>query len=96
MTHADSRHDRTVLTRKDVAVLEGTGPASIAGTAPMRVSALHSRTVARLGVPFRSAARDGGGLIHAVGRSRPPFARWRCNAQELLFGPAKEGRHPDG
>ena len=55
-------------------VLEGTGLASIAGTAPMRVNALHSQAVDRLGTGLRIAARDGGGMIQAVERSSTPFA----------------------
>jgi putative glutamine amidotransferase len=61
--YADSRYHRTILPRKDVAVLEGTGLARLAGTAPMRVNALHSQAVDRLGTGLRVAARDGGGMI---------------------------------
>ena len=72
--YADSRHYRTILPRKDVSVLEGTGLAGLAGTAPMRVNALHSQAVDRLGQGLVIAARDDGGMIQAVERSTPPFA----------------------
>jgi putative glutamine amidotransferase len=72
--YADSRYHRTILPRKDVTVLGGTGLARLAGTAPMRVNALHSQAVDRLGTGLRVAARDGGGMIQAVERSTPPFA----------------------
>ena len=72
--YANSRHYRTILPRKDVAVLDGTGLASIAGTAPMRVNALHSQAVDRLGTDLRIVARDGGGMIQAIERDRAPFA----------------------
>lgn len=72
--YADSRYFRTILPRKDVTVLEGTGLAALAGTAPMRVNALHSQAVDRLGTGLRVAARDDGGMIQAVERSTPPFA----------------------
>ena len=72
--YADSRYYRTILPRKDVTVLDGTGLARLAGTAPMRVNALHSQAVDRLGTGLRVAARDDGGMIQAVERSTPPFA----------------------
>lgn len=72
--YADSRYYRTILPRKDVTVLDGTGLAALAGTAPMRVNALHSQAVDRLGTGLRVAARDDGGMIQAVERSTPPFA----------------------
>ena len=46
----------------------------LAGTAPMRVNALHSQAVDRLGQGLVIAARDDGGMIQAVERSTPPFA----------------------
>lgn len=72
--YTDSRQYRTILPRKDVTVLDGTGLAAIAGTAPMRVNALHRQAVDRLGDGLRVAARDDGGMVQAIERSAPPFA----------------------
>jgi putative glutamine amidotransferase len=72
--YADSREYRTILPRKDVSVLEKTALAGIAGTAPMRVNALHSQAVDRLGADLQVAARDEGGMVQAIERTRPPFA----------------------
>ena len=72
--YADSRRYRTILPRKRVQVLKGTGLATIAGTAPMRVNALHSQAVDRLGDGLRVAARDQGGMVQALERGTPPFA----------------------
>lgn len=72
--YTDSRHYSTILPRKTVSVLEQTGLARIAGTAPMAVNALHSQAVDRLGSGLRVAARDEGGMIQAIERIDPPFA----------------------
>lgn len=72
--YSDSRQYRTILPRKHVSVLPETGLARIAGTAPMRVNALHSQAVDRLGDGLRVAARDDGGMVQAIERSAPPFA----------------------
>lgn len=72
--YTDSHHFRTILPRKTVSVLPDTGLARIAGTAPMRVNALHSQAVDRLGDGMRVAARDEGGMIQAIERITPPFA----------------------
>ncbi len=72
--YTNSRQYRTILPRKDVTVLDGTGLATISGTAPMRVNALHTQAVDRLGDGLRVAARDGGGMVQAIERSAPPFA----------------------
>jgi putative glutamine amidotransferase len=72
--YADSRQYRTILPRKTVSVLQGTGLARISGTAPMRVNALHSQAVDRLGNGLRVAARDEGGMVQAIERTAPPFA----------------------
>ncbi|MFU8863804.1 MAG: gamma-glutamyl-gamma-aminobutyrate hydrolase family protein [Rhodobacterales bacterium] len=72
--YTDSRQYSTILPRKTVSVLAQTGLAKIAGTAPMRVNALHSQAVDRLGSGLRVAARDEGGMIQAIERTEPPFA----------------------
>ena len=71
--HATSRHYKTILPRKTVTVEEGTHLASLAGLEPMRVNALHSQSVDRLGRGLRVAARDEGGMVQAVERVDAPF-----------------------
>jgi len=73
-TYAASDHIRTVLPRKTVDIVPGTRLAKLAGNAPMKVNALHSQAVDRLGDGLRVAARDGGGMIQAVERVADPFA----------------------
>ncbi|OWU86259.1 glutamine amidotransferase [Oceanicola sp. 22II-s10i] len=73
-THTDSRRYKTILPRKTVQVMAGTRLADLAGTAPMKVNALHSQAVQRLGNGLRIAARDEGGMIQAVERDRDPWA----------------------
>ncbi|NIZ07827.1 gamma-glutamyl-gamma-aminobutyrate hydrolase family protein [Pseudooceanicola sp. HF7] len=69
-----SRRYRTVLPRRRIAVCKETHLARIAGTQPMRVNALHSQAVDRLGDGLRIAARDEAGMIQAVERISDPFA----------------------
>ena len=69
-----SRFRWTVLPRKSVQVQPGTLLAQVSGIAPMRVNALHTQAVDRLGEGLRIAAHDEGGMIQAIERTRPPFA----------------------
>ncbi len=69
-----SRFRWTVLPRKTVAVDDDTLLARIAGRQTMRVNALHTQAVDRLGVGLRVAARDEGGMVQAIERVTPPFA----------------------
>ncbi|MFC7704694.1 gamma-glutamyl-gamma-aminobutyrate hydrolase family protein [Plastorhodobacter daqingensis] len=73
-SHQDSRRYRTILPRKRVMLRPGTRLHAIAGAAPMRVNALHSQAVARLGHALQVAARDEGGMIQAIERTSDPFA----------------------
>ncbi|QPM90425.1 gamma-glutamyl-gamma-aminobutyrate hydrolase family protein [Pseudooceanicola algae] len=70
----ESRKYRTILPRRRIAVDEGTHLARIAGMSPMRVNALHSQAVDRLGDGLRVAARDEAGMVQAVERIEDPFA----------------------
>ncbi len=70
----DSRFRRTILPRKTVQVIPDSLLARVAGTARMRVNALHTQAVDRLGPDLRVAARDEGGMIQAIERSVDPFA----------------------
>jgi len=63
----------TVLPKKTLQVMPGTELGRIAGFAPMRVNALHSQAVDRLGDGLRVAARDRGGMVQAVERPAGPF-----------------------
>lgn len=72
--YADSPRYTTILPRKDVRVIDDTMLAELAGTEPMRVNALHSQAVDRLGDGLRVAARDTGGMIQAIEKKDPPFA----------------------
>jgi putative glutamine amidotransferase len=58
----------TVLPKKDVTVVPDTKLAEIAGPEPMRVNALHSQAVDKLGEGLHVAATDMGGMIQAVER----------------------------
>jgi putative glutamine amidotransferase len=66
--HEDSDRFWTVLPKKNVTVTPNTRLAKIAGTEPMRVNALHSQAVDRLGDGLHVAATDSGGMIQAVER----------------------------
>ena len=72
--YRDSRHMRTILPRKTVLVEADTRLAELSGTEPMRVNALHTQAVDRLGTGLRVAARDDGGMVQAVERLSDPFA----------------------
>ncbi|MBC7131527.1 MAG: gamma-glutamyl-gamma-aminobutyrate hydrolase family protein [Roseovarius sp.] len=73
-TYAASDHMRTILPRKRVYPVAGTRLARLAGAAPMKVNALHSQAVDRLGEGLRVAARDQGGMVQAIERVAEPFA----------------------
>ncbi len=72
--YADSRFMRTVLPRKSIQVVQGTLLSVLAGTEAMRVNALHTQAVDRLGTDLRVAAVDSGGMIQAIERVTEPFA----------------------
>lgn len=88
--HPGSRFVRTILPRKQVRVTPGTLLARIAGTAPMRVNALHRQAVERLGAGLRVAARDEGGMIQAVERAEGAFALGVQWHPEHLFYAARQ------
>ncbi|WP_407494230.1 gamma-glutamyl-gamma-aminobutyrate hydrolase family protein [Pseudooceanicola sp. MF1-13] len=73
-TYSDSRYYRTVLPRKTVRVLPDTRLIEHTGADPMKVNALHSQAVNKLGEGLRVAARDSGGMIQAIERVSDPFA----------------------
>lgn len=73
-TYQASDHIRTVLPRKTVHPEPGTRFATLSGIDPMKVNALHTQAVNRLGTGLRVAARDQGGMIQAIERVEDPFA----------------------
>jgi putative glutamine amidotransferase len=70
----ESQRVRTILPRKDVRLKPGSLLSRVAGDAPMRVNALHSQSVDRLGAGLQVAAHDTGGMIQAIERMEEPFA----------------------
>ncbi len=73
-TYTASAQYWTILPKKDVEIVPGTRLAAHAGTARMKVNALHSQAVSTLGQGLKVAARDGGGMIQAIERTEEPFA----------------------
>ena len=73
-TYTASDQIRTILPRKTVCIEPGTRLAGLAGTAPMKVNALHTQAVDRLGQGLKVAAHDTGGMIQAIERVSEPFA----------------------
>lgn len=73
-TYKASDHIRTILPRKMVHIEPGTRLAKLAGITPMKVNALHTQAVDRLGDGLRVAARDTGGMVQAIERVEEPFA----------------------
>lgn len=70
----DSTYYRTILPRKRVDVVPGTLLAEVTGEDCVRVNALHSQAVQRLGQGLQVAARDDGGMIQAIERVSDPLA----------------------
>lgn len=71
---ASSEPIKTILPKRDIDIAVPSRLAEIAGTEPMRVNALHTQAVDRLGAGLRVAARDRSGMIQAVERRSDPFA----------------------
>lgn len=63
----------TVLPKKTVCIEPDSALATIAGTEPMRVNALHTQSVDAVGEDLSVVARDGDGIVQAVERNRPAF-----------------------
>lgn len=93
-TFGQAEKIKTILPKRDVDVLDPTHLARICGPAPMRVNALHTQAVNRLGEGLRVAARDTFGMTQAIEREADPFAigvQWHpehlfyARRQRLLF-----------
>lgn len=92
--YKNSNRLRTILPRKEVCIEPGTHLAALLGPEPMRINALHSQAVDRLGEGLRVAARDRGGMVQAIERLRAPFVlgvQWHpehlfyAHRQQALF-----------
>ncbi|AHM05125.1 Glutamine amidotransferase, class I [Roseibacterium elongatum DSM 19469] len=68
------RRYRTILPRRTVEIAAGSRLGQIVGAGDMRVNALHSQSVDRLGRSLQVSARDGSGMVQAVERTRDPYA----------------------
>lgn len=73
-TYGRRKAVKTILPRRDVQIVPDTHLATVCGSHPMRVNALHTQAVDRLGSGLRVAARDTYGMIQAIERVRDPFA----------------------
>lgn len=71
--YEDAQRLWTVLPRKTVTVERQTRLADIVGTDPMKVNALHTQAVDRLGAGLRIVARDEAGIVQAIERVAPSF-----------------------
>ena len=73
-TYGPERKITTILPKRNICVEEETHLSLISGEHPMKVNALHSQAVDRLGEGLRISAKDTGGMIQAIERVRDPFA----------------------
>ena len=69
-----ARKIKTILPKRRVRIEPETHLDHIAGGADMKVNALHTQAVCRLGRGLRVAARDEYGMIQAIERPTDPFA----------------------
>jgi len=65
---------KTILPRRRILPVRGSRLARIAGDQEMKVNALHTQAVSRLGDGLQVAAYDQGGMVQAIERIRDPFA----------------------
>ena len=73
-TYGADRKITTILPKRAVCVEPDTHLSLISGDAPMKVNALHSQAVDRIGQGLRVSARDTGGMVQAIERVSDPFA----------------------
>lgn len=65
---------KTILPKREICVEPDTHLSHVSGATPMRVNALHTQAVDRLGGGLRVSARDTHGMVQAIERIRDPFA----------------------
>ncbi|WP_299788586.1 gamma-glutamyl-gamma-aminobutyrate hydrolase family protein [uncultured Marivita sp.] len=73
-TYGPDRKIKTILPKREICVEEATHLSLISGEQPMKVNALHTQAVDKLGEGLRVSARDTGGMVQAIERVRDPFA----------------------
>jgi putative glutamine amidotransferase len=73
-TYGPNRKITTILPKREICVEEATHLSLISGEQPMKVNALHTQAVDKLGAGLRVSARDTGGMVQAIERARDPFA----------------------
>lgn len=73
-TYGPDRKITTILPKREVCVESETHLSLISGEKPMKVNALHTQAVDRLGQGLRISARDTGGMVQAIERVQDPFA----------------------
>lgn len=73
-TYGPDRKIKTILPKREICVEEATHLSLISGEQPMKVNALHTQAVDKLGDGLRVSARDTGGMVQAIERVRDPFA----------------------
>ncbi len=86
--YPNSRFVKTILPRRHVTIEADTHLARYSGQSELKVNALHTQAVDRLGQGMRVSARDEGGMIQAIEREADPFAlgvQW--HPEHLFFRP---------
>ena len=73
-TYGMHRKIRTILPKREVHIEPDTHLAGYSGRQPMKVNALHTQAVSRLGDGLRVSAHDTAGMVQAIERVRDPFA----------------------
>ncbi|WP_424973926.1 gamma-glutamyl-gamma-aminobutyrate hydrolase family protein [Dinoroseobacter sp. S124A] len=71
--YPDAKPITTVMPKRKVQICDKTRLSFIAGTDTMRVNALHSQSVDRVGQGMRIAAQDSAGMVQAIEGVTDPF-----------------------
>ncbi|WP_292284831.1 gamma-glutamyl-gamma-aminobutyrate hydrolase family protein [Marivita sp.] len=73
-TYGRERMIKTILPKRDVRIRPDTHLSLVSGPQPMKVNALHTQAVDRLGRGLRICADDTHGMVQAIERVKDPFA----------------------
>ncbi|EBA08413.1 gamma-glutamyl-gamma-aminobutyrate hydrolase family protein [Sagittula stellata] len=73
-TFSEAPMIKTILPKREVCVVPDTQLACYVGEPPMKVNALHTQAVDKLGRGLRVSARDTAGMVQAIERESDPFA----------------------
>ncbi|SLN53055.1 gamma-glutamyl-gamma-aminobutyrate hydrolase family protein [Roseisalinus antarcticus] len=71
--YPQARHYKTILPRREIRTCPQTRLRQLLGGSAVRVNALHTQAVDRLGRGMKIAAEDTGGMVQAVEGTRDPF-----------------------